>query len=70
MPDHFLMLQAIALKGGNSLVIFDKHASRKCKFGNKNAVPRAVACSPSVRARLRLRRTSGGRRRPISRLTY
>lgn len=49
MPDHILMLQAIALKGGNSLVIFDKHASMKCKFGNKNAVPRAVACSPSVR---------------------
>lgn len=30
------------------LVIFDKHASVKCKFGNRNAVPRAVACSPSV----------------------
>lgn len=48
MHDHILMLQAIALKGGNSLVIFNKHASMKCKFGNKNAVPRAVACSSSV----------------------
>lgn len=48
MPDHILMLQAIALKGGNSLVIFDKHACMKCKFGNMNAALRAVACSSSV----------------------
>lgn len=48
MPDHISMLQAIALKGRNSLVTFDKHASVKCKFGNRNDVPRAVACSPSV----------------------
>ena len=48
MPDHILMLQVLALKGRNSLVIFDKHASMKCKFRNRNAVPRAVACPPSA----------------------
>lgn len=48
MPDPILMLQAIALRGRELAGDIRKHASVKCKFGNRNDVPRAVACSPSV----------------------
>ena len=55
MPDHVHMLVSIPpkisvanfmgyLKGKSSLMIFDKHANLKYKFGNRKILGRRILC--------------------------
>lgn len=80
MPDHVHMLLAIppkysvssvmgCLKGKGSLMIFDRHANLKCRFGNRGFWAGAAASPPSGSTRRPSRSTSGSRRPPTSRWT-
>ena len=59
MPDHVHMLLAMPpkysvssvmgyLKGKSSLMVFDRHANMKYKFGNREVLGRGPACPPSA----------------------
>ena len=81
MPDHVHILVGIPpkisvssfmgyLKGRSALMVFDKHANLKCRFGNRRFwAGGAATCRPSGSTRPRSRSTSGSRRPPASRST-
>ena len=80
MPDHVHMLLAIPpkysvssvmgyLKGKSSLMIFDKHANLKHRFGNRRFWAKGCYVPPSGSTRRPSRSTSGSRRPPTSRWT-
>ena len=78
MPDHVHMLVAIPpkysvasvmgyLKGKSSLMIFDRHANLKRKFGNRKFWAEGYYVSTVGLKRPPSRNTSGSRRLPTSR---
>ena len=80
MPDHVHMLVSIPpkisvssfmgyLKGKSSLLMFDRHANLKYKFGNRKFWAEATTSPPSASTRPRSRSTYASRSAPTSRRT-